>query len=97
MVIISESLYSIDIFDQVVKSISEITHVPEFISITGPYARFLSKKNIKSITMYEFDDSKFSEAYEYIVDRLHACSKLSGYSIKTKVWYQEQQLSALSK
>ena len=96
MVIIFESLYLIEIFDQVVKGISEITHVPEFIDINGPYARLLSKNRIKSITIYEFDDSNFSEAYEYILDRLQACSELSGYSIKTKVCYNEKKLIALS-
>ena len=97
MVIISESLYSFEIFDQVVKANSEITLEPKFINITGPYARFLSKNRIKSVTIYEFDDSNFSEALKYISDRFQACVKLPGYSINTKFFYEERELSALSK
>ena len=95
MVVISESLYSSESSEEIVKRISEITPLPKFLSINGPYARFISKIRVKSIIIYEFDESKFSEALEYIAKRLASCDGISGYTYNTKIWYEEKKLSGL--
>ena len=95
MVIITESLYHAKSSEEIVKRISEITPLPESLSINGPYAKFISKGLIKSIAIYEFHESKLLEASEYIAKRLSSCDGVSGYTYHTKTWEDEKRLSGL--
>jgi len=51
MIIISESLYPLESSEEIVKRISEMPPPPDFISLKGPYARFILKSRIKSISI----------------------------------------------
>ena len=95
MIIITESLYDVKSYEEIHKRISEITPLPESLSINGPYARFISKSLIKSIAIYNFHESKFSEALEYIVKRLSSCDGIPGYTYHTKIWEDEKRLPDL--
>ena len=55
MIIISECLYSAKNSKEIVKRTSQIAPLPKFLSVNGPYTRFITKYRIKSITIYEFD------------------------------------------
>jgi hypothetical protein len=61
----------------------------------GPYARFITKSLIKSIVIYEFNESNFLEAIEYITKRLSSCDGISGYRYHAKIWENETILSDL--
>ena len=80
MVIITESLYHAKSSEEIVKRISEITPLPESLSINGPYAKFISKSLIKSIAIYEFHESKLLEASEYIAKCVFR-SKVTTHSV----------------
>ncbi len=95
MVIITESLYHAKSSEEIIKRISEMTPLPEFLSINGPYAKFISKSLIKSIAIYEFHESKLLEASEYIAKRLSSCDGVPGYTYHTKIWEDEKRLSGL--
>jgi hypothetical protein len=70
VVIITESLYDEKSSEEILKRISKIAPLPKFLSINGPYGRFISKSRVKSIAIYEFNESNFLEALEYIAKRL---------------------------
>ena len=95
MVIITESLYYAKSSEEIVKRISEITPLPESLSINRPYAKFISKSLIKSIAIYEFHESKLFEALEYIAKRLSSCDGVPGYTYHAKIWEDEKRLSGL--
>ena len=95
MVIIAESLYNEKSSEEIIKRTSEITPLPESLSINGPYAKFISKSLIKSIAIYEFHESKLLEASEYIAKRLSSCDGVPGYTYHTKIWEDEKRLSGL--
>ena len=95
MVIITESLYYAKSSEEILKRTSEITPLPEFLSINGPYARFISKGIIKSIAIYKFHESKFIEALEYIAKRLSSCDGMPGYTYHAKIWEDEKRLPDL--
>jgi len=95
MIIITESLYYVKSYEEILKRISEITPLPESLSINGPYARFISKSLIKSIAIYNFHESKFSEALKYIAKRLSSCDGIPGYTYHTNIWQDEKRLSDL--
>jgi hypothetical protein len=95
MVIIAESLYYAKSSEEIVKRISEITPIPESLSINGPYAKFISKSLIKSIAIYEFHESKLLEALEYIAKHLSSCNGVTGYTYHTRIWEDEKRSSGL--
>jgi hypothetical protein len=95
MVIITESLYYSKSSKEIDKRISKIKALPKSLSISGPYARFISKSLIKSITIYDFNEPKFLEVLEYITKRLSSCDGVSGYSYHAKIWDEEKRLSDL--
>ncbi len=92
MIIILEIIYSLESSEKIAKRISKLPPLPNFISLKGPYARFISKTRIKSLSIYEFDESEFLNAFEYIVKRTSSCESLEGFSYNTRIWYEEQKL-----
>lgn len=95
MVIITESLYNEKSSKEILKRISKISPLPKSLSIKGPYAKFISKSLIKSIAIYEFNESKFFEALEYIAKRLSSCDGIPGYTYNAKIWEDEKKLPSL--
>ena len=95
MVIITETLYNEKSSEEIIKRTSEITPLPESLSINGPYARFISKSLIKSIAIYKFHESKLLEALEYIAKALSSCDGVSGYRYHAKIWEDEKRLPGL--
>jgi len=92
MIIITESLYYSKSSKEIAKRISKIKPLPKSLSMKGPYARFLTKYLIKSIIIYEFNESDFLEALEFISKRLSSCDGISGYRYDTKIWENETTL-----
>ena len=92
MIIISDSLYPLESSDEIVKRISEMPPLPDFISLKGPYARFISKSRIRSFSIYEFGDLEFPKAFEHIANRISSCSGVSGFTYNIRIWYEEHEL-----
>jgi hypothetical protein len=95
MIIISESLYPLESSEEIVKIFSEMPPLPDFISLKGPYARFILKSRIKSISIYEFGDLEFAKAFEYIYSRISSCNGVTGFTYNIRIWYEERELFSL--
>jgi hypothetical protein len=89
MVIITESLFYSKSLKETTSRMSKVKPLPKCLSANGPYSRFITKGLIKSITIYEFDDSRVLEAVEYISKRLSSCDGLPGYRYHAKIWEKE--------
>ena len=70
---------------EVVKRFKEVGPVPDFIAITGPLVRS-SLDGAKTITIYEFDSSKYAEAAEYIYKRYAGFRGIPGYRYTVEEW-----------
>jgi len=70
---------------EIVKRFKEIGPAPDFISITGPLVRSSLDGN-KTITIYQFDASKYAEAAEYIYKRASTYVGIPGYRYTVEEW-----------
>jgi len=95
MIIILEIIYSLESSEELAKRISELPPLPSCICLKGPYARFISKNRIKSISIYEFDEADFFNAYQYITKRVSTGESMAGFSYNTRIWYEENKLKNL--
>ena len=93
MVIITENLFYLKSLKEINSRMSKIKPKPKSLTMNGPYAKFITKGRIKSITIYEFNESKFLEAIEYISERLSSCDGLPGYSYHAKIWEKQMHVS----
>ena len=69
----------------VVKRFKEISPAPGFITTIGPLVRSSLEGN-KTMTIYQFDPSKYAEASEYIYKRAAAYRGIPGYRYSVEEW-----------
>jgi hypothetical protein len=67
------------------RQITALPPLPEYITKRGPYINNASEANNEIITIYEFDKSKFAEAYENISNHLDAFRGVPGFSFSAKL------------
>lgn len=89
MVIITENLFYLNSLKEINSRMSKIKPIPKSLSMNGPYARFVTKELIKSITIYDFNESNLLEAIEYISECLSSCEGLPGYRYHAKIWEKQ--------
>jgi len=65
--------------------ITGLPSLPEYITQRGPYINDSSEANNEIITIYEFDKSKFAEAYENISKHIDAFRGLPGFTFSAKL------------
>jgi len=78
------------------KQFWEAIPLPEYINKKGPYAIEQGQTNHQIITTYEFDESKFLEAWEYISDHLEPFRAIPEFTLSACIldrgrevkWYQ---------
>jgi hypothetical protein len=63
----------------------ELAPFPDYIIEKGNYIRF-AKKGIEGIHVLDVDDSKRSEALEFIGKRILAFSKVPGFKCASNPW-----------
>jgi len=71
--------------EEVVKRFRELGPAPDFITVIGPLGRSSLDGN-KSITIYQFDASKYAEATEYIYRRHSSYRGVPGYRYSVEEW-----------
>ena len=85
MIIINTFSYPIQSVDECVKCFMELVPFPDYITEKGMYTRF-AKKGIEGIHVLDVDDSKRSEALEFIGKRILAFSKVPGFKCASNTW-----------
>jgi hypothetical protein len=70
---------------EVVKRFKEISPAPDFMTIIGPLVR-PSLEGTKTVTIYQFDPSKYAQATEYIYKRYGAFRGIPGYRYSVGEW-----------
>ena len=74
----------------------ETIPLPDYMVRMGPYVIDHQTKDNQIITIYEFDQSKFTEAYEYFSEQLEAFRMIPEFTLSVSIldkgkelkWYQ---------
>jgi hypothetical protein len=67
------------------KQVTELSSLPEFITLRGPYINDAVGAENQIIALYEFDKSKFPEALQNISKQLDAFQGIRGLTFSAQV------------
>jgi hypothetical protein len=73
---------------EMVKRSMQLPRLPEFIKTKGPYINSAVGEGIKTLTIYEFEDSKFTEASKQIGKLMGAFYGVPGFTYSMQVWFR---------
>jgi hypothetical protein len=71
---------------EMVKRSMQLPRLPEFIKTRGPYISAAVGEGIKTLTIYDFEDSKYAEAIKHIGKLLGAFQGVPGFTYSIQVW-----------
>jgi hypothetical protein len=60
--------------------------LPEYIKTIGPYISSTLGEGIKTLTIYEFEDSKFAEASKLINTLFQSFIGVPGFTFSLEIW-----------
>ena len=90
MIIISLTSYPPESAKDMGKRFLDMTALPKYIKMRGPYINSVIEEGIKGITIYEFDDSKYGEAYKILADRIAKFFGVPGFTYSLLHWLEAQ-------
>ncbi len=64
----------------------QLPRLPEYIKTIGPYVSSTVREGIKTLTIYEFEDSRFADASKHINRLLQTFIGVPGYTFSLEVW-----------
>jgi hypothetical protein len=67
------------------RQIAELPPLPEYISKRGPYIDDAVGASNQTITIYEFDESKFPEGWKNIFKQLDAFHGVPGFTFSAQI------------
>jgi hypothetical protein len=67
------------------RQVMDLPPLPEYITKRGPYIKEKGGAGNQIITIYEFDKSKLSEAWENISKQVDAVRGVSGFTLSAHV------------
>src|SRR5512139_3429246 len=71
---------------EMIKRSKQLPRLPEYIKTMGPYISSTVEEGIKTLTIYEFEDSKFGEASKHINNLLQAFIGVPGFTFSLEIW-----------
>ncbi|MGD0920114.1 MAG: hypothetical protein ABSB22_27070 [Thermodesulfobacteriota bacterium] len=96
MVIIGIISYPTEGAKEVVKRLMGQPPLPAYITMKGPYVIPEVGVGIKSISIYEFDKSKYSEAFEVITARYAKYLGVPGLTYSQNIWLEAKEAIKLT-
>ncbi|UCE56564.1 MAG: hypothetical protein JSV31_14290 [Desulfobacterales bacterium] len=91
MVIITENMFPPGSAKDIGKTFLELPPLPEYITMKGPYIHSDTKRGIRSILIYECDNSKLADALQVVGDRVTNYFDVPGYTYSVNAWYEAQE------
>ena len=71
---------------EMVKRSMQLPRLPEFIKTKGPYIKGVVGQGVITLTIYEFEDVKFGEAFKHINKILGTFQGVPGYTGSVELW-----------
>ena len=91
MVIIAFLSYPPESAKEMAKRLLEQPPLPAYITLKGHYISSEVGEGIESASIYEFDQSKFSEAFQFIITRCAKYFGVPGYTHSVKPWLEAKE------
>jgi hypothetical protein len=91
MVIVGIASYPLENAKEVAKRLMEQPPLPAYITMKGPYGNVEVGVGAKAITLYEFDESKFSEAWGAITARYAKYIGVPGLTYSHNIWLETKE------
>ena len=91
MVIIGILSYPPESAKEMAKRFLEQPPAPAYITMKGPYFSAELGEGTKSIVIYEFDQSKFSEIYQFIITRYTKYYGVPGFTYSVHPWLEAKE------
>jgi hypothetical protein len=76
---------------EMIKRSMQLPRLPEYIKTIGPFVRSAIGEGIKTLTIYEFDDSKYPEASKHIYKLLGSFYGVPGFTFSLEVWLRAKE------
>jgi hypothetical protein len=73
---------------EAVKRFRELPPVPSYMTIKGPFVIGELGQGIKTMTLYEYDQSKTKETLEYVGSRLAKFFGVPGFTYSVHTWLE---------
>jgi hypothetical protein len=96
MVIIAISTYPMESTKEVAKRLMAHSPLPTYITMKGPYTNGEVGVGVKVIAIYEFDKSKYSEAFEVIFARYAKYLGVPGFTYSINTWVEAKEAIKLA-
>ena len=96
MVIIGIATYPMESAQEVAKRLMAQVPLPTFITMKGPYSHSEAGVGVKVIAIYEFDGSKYSEAFEFIFARYAKYIGVPGFTSSFDRWVEAREAIKLA-
>lgn len=90
MIIMLTTSYPPESAKQVGKRFLEFPPMQDYNKLTDPYIKTIVGEGIKSIAIYEFDDSKYTEASAFLHERAAALVGVPGLTYSLEPWLEPQ-------
>jgi hypothetical protein len=91
MVIIGISSYPLESSKEIGKRLGEQPALPAYITLKGPYVSSEVAVGIKTIALYEFDQSKTREALDIVHNRYIKYLGVPGFTYSTHPWLEVKE------
>jgi hypothetical protein len=91
MVIIGYMTYPPESTKEMVKRFLDQPPLPAYITLKGHYISSEAGKGIASVNVYEFEQSKFPEAYQFIVGRYTKYFGVPGFTHSVRPWLEGKE------
>ena len=91
MVIIAISSYPLESSKEIGKRLGEQSPLPTYITLRGPYVSSEVGVGIKTIALYEFDQSKTREALDVVYNRYIKYLGVPGFTYSAHPWLEVKE------
>ena len=78
------------------RQVMELPLLPEYITIRGPYTNDAVEVGNETITLYEFDDSRYAEAWKIIFKQLDAFHGITGFTFTAELLSKNKKVKKVS-
>lgn len=91
MVIIAAMSYPPESVKEMAKRFTTMAALPDFISMRGPYVSSVQGEGIQILSIYEFQEGRFSEAMQVVGKRMVAYYGVPGFTYSLNPWLDIQE------
>jgi len=91
MVIIGYLTFPPESANEMGKRLLQQPPLPSYITLKGHYVSSKAKEGIRSVSIYEFDQSKFPEAFQFVTTRFTRYYGVPGFTYSVQPWHEASE------